>query len=57
MNDLITEEDLVVFTNILEMVIDTDKEIEEEERELLKELLEKVYDTIERMREEGIEGL
>jgi len=54
---MITEEDLVIFTNILEMVIDTDMEIDDKERTHLMKLLEKVYDVIERMREEGIEGL
>ena len=51
------EQDLIVFDNILSMVIDTDKEIDKEEKDYLTNLLYKVQDNIEFIRENGLEEL
>jgi len=50
-NPIINEEDYCVIRNVLAMVIDTDRDIEIEERELLRELHGKVEDRIEYIRE------
>jgi hypothetical protein len=50
-NPIINEEDYCVIRNVLAMVIDTDRDIEIDERELLRELHDKIEDRIEYIRE------